>query len=94
MIEIQNLETVETVYEVVEGEYVYRFHCTDGNVQVRRTKQSNGLQWSHGVLVEVVDEKTNTFRPSNVVHRIVTYRNLPLAVLAVNRITGAISTQA
>ena len=88
MIVVQDLVTIETVYEVVDGEYVYRFYCTDASTRVRRTKQRSNIMWSHGVLVETVDEKSNTFRPSNVVHRSVEFRNLPLAILAVNRIVG------
>jgi hypothetical protein len=71
------LKIVEQVYEGVHGDWVYRFICGHRGVLIRRVPNEDKIHlWNHGVISQMFDSATQTFRPSNVCGLAVYFNNL------------------
>ncbi len=61
------LKIVEQIYEGVHGDWVYRFICSQRGVLIHRVPNKDKVHlWNHGVISQMFDSATETFRPSNV----------------------------
>lgn len=77
------LQLVEQVHEAVQGDWAYRFRSNEHGVLVRRVNKDHRI-WNHGVLVQMFDQKANSFLPSNVCGSNVYFKHMDEALAVIN----------
>jgi len=60
---LTDMTVVETTYEVVRGEFIYRVIVAPTCTIIKRVKAEHAL-WHHGVLVQCYDRVAQAFLPA------------------------------
>jgi len=67
--QLNGIKVIETTYELVRPDFVYRITVGTDGVRIKRTGAEKPI-WSHGVLTQAYDGKTARFVPMIKVDRI------------------------
>jgi hypothetical protein len=59
---MRDLVTIETVYKVIEGNYIYRVNVSANGAFIKRTKKLGGT-WTHSILTEIWNTDQGKFVP-------------------------------
>jgi len=62
MIKLADMKVIETTYELIRTDFIYRITAGPDYVYIKRTSASEPM-WTHGVLTHAYDKTAGNFMP-------------------------------